>query len=152
MQRSAISVTSLSTETARSTRTRSPAASIAAMKARRLSSAMMEGADAPGQQLIAHSLEPGGGEAPREIRGIGELEHRLWQVGIGVPMFRHHAADGGQHAPKVEEVQVAQGTGARCRELEHHEPRAGLEHAGRLPAARRQRRSRLRLRRWLRKS
>src|ERR1051325_1110877 len=105
MQRSAISVISLSTETARSTRTRSPAASTPAMKSRRLSSAMMEVADPPGQQLIAHSLEPGGGEAPRELRGIGELEHRLWQVGIGVPMFRHQGAHAGQHAPKVEEVQ-----------------------------------------------
>src|SRR5216117_1223056 len=105
MQRSAISVISLSTETGRSTRTRSPAASIAPMKARRLSSAMMDGTHAAGQQLILHSVEPRAREAPREVRGIGELEHRLWQVGIGVPMFRHRAADGREHAPKIAEVQ-----------------------------------------------
>src|SRR5437870_12089135 len=98
MQRSAISVISLSTETGRSTRARSPCASMAPIKARRLSSAMMDGADAAGQELVAHVGEAGGGEPPRELVGGRELAHRLWQGGRGVPMFRHRAADRRQDA------------------------------------------------------
>src|SRR5207253_8318473 len=87
MQRSAISVISLSTETGRSTRTSSPAAAIASTNARRLSSGMVEGADAAAQQLVADRAESGIPEPPGEGVRIGKLEHRLWQVGIGVPMF-----------------------------------------------------------------
>src|SRR6266496_170141 len=132
MQRSAISVISLSTEIGRATRTRSPRASIASRKARRLSSAMMDGADAAREAPVAHVAEPGALDPAGERIGIGELEHRLWQVGIGVSMFRHCAADGGDHAPKIEEVQRAQRREARGGELEHHEAGAGPEHATRL--------------------
>src|SRR5256886_17384978 len=104
MQRSAISVISLSTETGRSTRTSSPAAAIASTNARRISSGMVEGADAAAQQLVADRAESGIPEPPGEGVGIGKLEHRLWQVGIGGPMFRHRSADGGDDAPKVLEA------------------------------------------------
>src|SRR5205809_4058268 len=121
MQRSAISVISLSTETGRSTRASSPAAAIASTNSRRLSSGMMEGADAAAQQLVAHGAESGVPEPPGEGVRIGKVEHRLWQVGIGVSMFRHRVADDGEHAPKVEEVRGAQRSEARGRELERQQ-------------------------------
>src|SRR5256885_7211886 len=93
MQRSAISVISLSTDTGRPTCTSSPRASSARRKSRRLSSAMMQGADPARQDLIAYVREPGGLEPAREGVRVRKVEHRLWQVGIGVPMFRHRAAD-----------------------------------------------------------
>src|SRR5256884_8978591 len=98
MQRSAISVTSLSTETGRSTRASSPAAAIASTNARRLSSGMVEGADTAAQQLVADRAESGIPEPPGECVRIGKLEHRLWQVGLGVPIFRHRAAGSGEDA------------------------------------------------------
>src|SRR5919109_4079017 len=98
MQRSATSVISLSTETGCATRTSSPRASIAWIRARRLSSAMMDGADPAGEQLVPDVTEAGAAEPPRQGAGIRECEHGLWQVGIGVPMFRHHPADRGEHA------------------------------------------------------
>src|SRR5438552_15559772 len=107
MQRSATSVISLSTETARSTRASSPAASIASTNARRLSSGMVEGADAAAQQLVADRAESGIPEPPGEGVRAGKIAHRLWQVGIGVPMFRHRAAAGGEPAAKVEPVRGA---------------------------------------------
>src|SRR5881397_4381752 len=91
MQRSAISVISLSTDTGCATRRRSPAASIAPTKARRLSSAMVDGADPAGQELEAHVREAGRAHAGGERLGLGERLHRLWQVGIGIPMFGHRA-------------------------------------------------------------
>src|SRR2546422_1442622 len=105
MQRSAISVISLSTETGRSTRTRSSCVSIAPMKARRLSSAMMDGADAAGEELPAHVPKARRSEPARQRRGLWKRQHRLWQVGIGIPMFRHRAPDRWQHAPEVEQVE-----------------------------------------------
>src|SRR5260221_13758052 len=71
MQRSATSVISLSTETGRSTRASWPAASIAPTKARRLSSAMVHGADAAGQELELHVVEAGGDKAPRDRLRLG---------------------------------------------------------------------------------
>src|SRR6266704_6504223 len=135
MQRSAISVISRFSDTGRSTRTSIPAASIAPMKARRLSSAMMDGADPAGEQLEGDVPESRGLEPPRQRVRLGKLEHRRWQVGIGVPMFRHRAADGGQQATKVEEVEGAEQAPTRRGELEHHEPRPGLENPRRLREA-----------------
>src|SRR5256886_12223082 len=132
MQRSAISVISRFTDTGRFTRTSIPAASIAPMKARRLSSAMMDSADPAGEQLEGDVPESRGLEPPRQRVRLGKLEHRRWQVGIGVPMFRHRAADGGKQATKVEEVEGAEQAPTRRGELEHHEPRAGLEDPRRL--------------------
>src|SRR5947208_1435860 len=94
---------------------------------------MMQDADPAGEQLVADVTEAGRGEPVRERVGVGELEHRLWQVGIGVPMFRHRPADRGEHAPEVEHVQCAQRREPRRGELEHHETRARPEHAMRLP-------------------
>src|SRR2546422_11121381 len=128
MQRSAISVISLSAETGRSTRASSPARSIAPTNAGRLSSGMMDGADAAAQQLVADIREPGIPEPARERVRARELEHRLWQVGIGVSMFRHRATDGGEHAPEIKEIRGAKRREARRRELEHHEAGAGAEH------------------------
>src|SRR2546427_34250 len=133
MQRSAISVISRFTDTGWSTRTRAPAVSIAPRKARRLSSAMMDGADPAGQQLEAHVAEARRLDPARERGRLGELEYRLWQVGIGVPMFRHGAADGGEQAPEIEEVEGAQQRAARGGELEHHEAGPRLEHPRRFP-------------------
>src|SRR2546422_11124226 len=65
MQRPAISVTSLSTETGRSTRTRSPRSSIAPTKARRVSSAIVDGADPAGQPRERDAQESDGREAAR---------------------------------------------------------------------------------------
>src|SRR5881397_278099 len=135
MQRSAISVISLSSDTGCSTRTRSPRASIAPTKSRRLSSAMMHGADAAGQHLVAYTREPGALEPAREGIRLWKVEHRLWQVGIGVPMFRHRTADRGEDAPEIEQVERAHRREARCGEFEHHEPRARPEHAMRFPEA-----------------
>src|SRR5881409_2064642 len=135
MQRSAISVISLSSDTGCSTRTRSPRASIAPRKSRRLSSAMMHGADPAGQHLVAYTRESGALEPAREGVRVRKVEHRLWQVGIGIPMFRHRAADRGEDAPKIEQVERAQRREAWCGEFEHHEAGAGPEHAVRLPEA-----------------
>src|SRR5947209_19205889 len=103
MRRSAISVISLSTDTGRVTRLRSPAASIAPTKARRLSSAMVNGSDPAGQQLVAHVREPGRSHAGRERLGVRKGLHRLWQVGIGIPMFGHRAPDRREHPAEVEQ-------------------------------------------------
>src|SRR5438128_8062301 len=132
MQRSAISVISRFTETGRSTRTSAPVASIAPRKARRLSSAMMDGADPAGEQLEAHVAEPGRLDPAREGGRLGELEHRLWQVGIGVSMFRHRAADGGEQTAETEQVEGAEPRAARGGELEHHDAGPGLEDPRRL--------------------
>src|SRR5256886_1257979 len=121
MQRSAISVTSLSTETGRSTRTRSPRSSIAPMKARRLSSAIVDGADPAGQPLERDARESGVREAARERFRLGKREHRLWQVGIGISMFRDQPADGRENSPEVEQIQRAQRREAWRRELEDDE-------------------------------
>src|SRR5256885_10969819 len=135
MQRSAISVISLSTDTGRPTCTSSPRASSARRKSRRLSSAMMQGADPARQDLMAYVREPGGLEPAREGVRVRKVEHRLWQVGIGVPMFRHRAADRGEDAPKIEQVERAQRREAWCGEFDHHEAGAGPEHAVRFPEA-----------------
>src|SRR6266699_1306192 len=94
---------------------------------------MMDGADPAGQELVADGAESGGGEPARERVGIREREHGLWQVGIGVPMFRHRPADRGEHAPEVEQIQRAQRREPRRGELEHHETRSRPEHTVRLP-------------------
>src|SRR5260370_40682179 len=103
MQRSAISVISRSTDTGRFTRTRSPRASIAPRKARRLSSAMMDGADAAGEQLVVDASESGRREAVGQGRRRWGLQHRLWQAGIRLPMFLHRAAEPGAHAVQRQE-------------------------------------------------
>src|SRR5437773_5081737 len=129
MQRSATSVISLSTETERVTRVRSPALSIAATNSRRLSSAIVHGADAAGQALEPDARESGRSKPLRQRLRLGKGEHRLWQVGIGVSMFRHEPADGGQNPAKVEQVNRAQGREARRGELEEDETRARFEHS-----------------------
>src|SRR5438105_1844714 len=129
MQRSATSVISLSTETGRSTRTRSPASSIAWTKARRLSSAIVDGADPARQALEPDARESGVPEAARQRFRLGEREHGLWQVGIGISMFRDQAADGGKNSPEIEQVQRAQRREARRGELEDDKTGTGLENA-----------------------
>src|SRR2546422_2025471 len=128
MQRSAISVISLSTDTGCVTRRRSPAASIAPTKARRLSSAMVDGADPAGQQLEAHVRETGRTHAGRERLGLREGLHRLWQVGIGIPMFGHRAPDRREHPAEVEQVGRAQRREARRRELDRKSTRLNSSH------------------------
>src|SRR5437764_15188670 len=108
MQRSAISVISLSTATGCDTRVSSPASAIAATNAWRVSSAIMDGADAAGQQVVADVMEARGGDARGERGRIGKREHGLWQVGIGVRMFRHRAPDRRQDPAEIEEVRGAQ--------------------------------------------
>src|SRR6267143_2341059 len=135
MQRSAISVISLSTETGCSTRTRSPASSIARTNSRRLSSAMVDGADAARQALEPDARKACGAEALRQRLRLRKREHRLWQVGIGLSMFRHQPADGGQNSPEVEEVDRAQRREPGRAELENDETRAGFENPGRLTKA-----------------
>src|SRR6267378_1488665 len=132
MQRSAISVISLSTETGCSTRTRSPASSIARTNSRRLSSAMVDGADAAGQALEPDARKAGGAEALRQRLRLRKREHRLWQVGIGLSMFRHQPADGGENSPEVEQVDRAQRRKAGRGELENDEARPRLQDPGRL--------------------
>src|SRR5256712_1361652 len=129
MQRSATSVICLSTDTGCATCVSSPRASSAPRKSRRLSSAMMHGADPAGEDLVADIREPGALEPAREGVRVRKVEHRLWQVGIGVPMFRHRAADRGEDAPEIEQVERAQRREAWCGEFEHHEAGAGPEHA-----------------------
>src|SRR5881394_2986702 len=132
MQRSATSVISLSTDTGRETRVRSPALSIALTNSRRLASAIVQGADPAGQSLEADAREAGGAQSVRERFRRGKREHRLWQVGIRVPMFRDEPADGGENSPKVEQVDRAQRREARRREVEDDEARARLQDASRL--------------------
>src|SRR6266513_1667008 len=136
MQRSAISVISLSTDTGRFTCTSSPRASSAPRKSRWLSSAMVQGADPARQDLVADIRESGALEPAREGVRVRNVEHRLWQVGIGVPMFRHRTADRGEDAPEIEQIQRPQRREARRREFEHDEAGPGPEHAVRLPEAR----------------
>src|SRR5207237_9465338 len=130
MQRSATSVISLSTETGRSTRVRSPALSIAATNSRRLSSAIVDGADAAGQALETDVRESCGHEPLRQRLRLRKCEHRLWQVGIGLPMFRHQPADGGQNSPEIEEIDRAQRREPGRGELEDEETRTGRQDAG----------------------
>src|SRR3989442_2064962 len=132
MQRSAISVISLSTDPGCSTRVRSPPASMAAMNCRRLSSAIVDGADPARAHLVADVPEPRGAQPLGERLRRGERGHRLWQVRVGFSMFGHRAADGGEHASEIEEVQGAQRREAGGRELEHHETGARLQDAVRL--------------------
>src|SRR5881394_954210 len=132
MQRSAISVISLSIEIGRAIRVSSPALSIAPMNSRRLASAIVDGADAAGQALEADARESGGTEPLREPLRLREGQHRLWQVGIGVSMFRHEPADGGENPAKIEEVDRAQRGKTRSRELQNHKPRPRFQHARRL--------------------
>src|SRR5213594_469055 len=132
MQRSATSVISLSTDTGRVTCVRSPDLSIALTNSRRLSSAMVDSADAAGQALESHARKPRRHHALRQRLGFRKREHRLWQVGIGVSMFRHQPADGGENPAKIEEVDRAQRGKTRSRELENHKPRPRFQHARRL--------------------
>src|SRR2546425_3579912 len=135
MQRSATSVISLSTDTGRATRVRSPVLSIAATNSRRLSSAIVDGADAAGQPLKTDARESRGHEPLRQRLRLRKREHRLWQVGIGVSMFRHEPADGGENSPEIEQVDRAQRREPGRGELENDEPRTGLEDAGRFAEA-----------------
>src|SRR5258705_13419758 len=75
MQRSATSVISLSTETGRATRVRSPALSIAATNSRRLSSAIVHGADAPGQAFEPDARESRGAEPLGQCLPLRKCEH-----------------------------------------------------------------------------
>src|SRR6185503_3295942 len=129
MQRSAISVISLSIDTGRSMRTSVSRLSIASRNSRRLSSGMVHGADPAGQELEADTRESRRVQPLRQRLGFRECEHRLWQVGIRFPMFRHEPADGGQNSPEVKEVGRAQRREPGRGELENHEPRARFEHA-----------------------
>src|SRR5436309_617413 len=129
MQRSAISVISLSTATGCITRVRSSDFSMASTKSRRLSSAIVHGADAARQPLEADAREPRGDETLRQRLGFGEREHRLWQVGIGVSMFRHEPADGGENPAKVEEIDGAQRRAWGRGEFQDDEPRTRLQDA-----------------------
>src|SRR6267143_5225201 len=135
MQRSATSVISLSTETGRATRVRSPALSIAATNSRRLSSAIVHGADAPGQAFEPDARESRGAEPLGQCLRLRKCEHRLWQVGIGFPMFRHEPADSGENSPEIEEVDRAQRREPGRGELEYDEPRTGFQHSGRFVEA-----------------
>src|SRR6266540_79224 len=135
MQRSATSVISLSTETGRVTRVRWPALSIAPTNSRRLSSAIVDRADAAGQALEPDARESRGREPLRQRFRLGKREHRLWQVGIGVSMFRHEPADGGQNSPEIEEVDRAQRRETGRGELEDDEPRTRFQDPGRFAEA-----------------
>src|SRR2546423_1852680 len=77
MQRPATSVICLSTDTGCVPRASSPRALSAPRKSRRLSSAMMHGADPAGQELVADLQEPGALEPAREAVRVGKVEHRL---------------------------------------------------------------------------
>src|SRR6267143_649211 len=114
---------------------RAPAWSIAATNSRRLSSAIMDGADAAGQALEADARESRSREPLRQCLRLRKCEHRLWQVGIGLPMFRHQPADGGQNSPEVEEVDRAQRREPWRGELENDETRAGFQNPGRFAEA-----------------
>src|SRR5882672_8263819 len=135
MHRSATSVISLSTDTGCATRVRSPVLSIAATNSRRLSSAIVDGADAAGHALKTDARESRGAEPLGQCLRLRKCEHRLWQVGIGFPMFRHEPADSGQNSPEVEEVDRAQRREPGRGELEDDEPRTGFQHPGRFAEA-----------------
>src|SRR5258705_10996728 len=129
MQRSATSVISLSTEMGCSTRVRSPALSIAAMNARRLSSAIMNGADPAGQAFEPYARESRRRESLGQRLRLGKGEHRLWQVGIGISMFRHEPADGRQNMTEVKQIHGPQRRKAGRGEFENHKARARLQDA-----------------------
>src|SRR5882762_4645943 len=131
MQRSATSVISLSTDTGSATRVRSPDLSIAATNSRRLSSAIVDRADTAGQALEPHTREARGHHALRQRLWFRKREYRLWQVGIGVSMFRHEPADGGENPAKIEEIHCAQRRPTRGREFQNDESRPRFEHASR---------------------
>ena len=65
----------------------------------------MDGADPAGQPLELYVAETGGAEPRCQRFRLGKIEHRLWQVGIGVRMFRHGAPDRREHTPEVEQVE-----------------------------------------------
>src|SRR3989454_7541329 len=77
---------------------------------------MVNGADPAGQQLVAHVREPGRSHAGRERLGVRKGLHRLWQVGIGIPMFGHRAPDRREHPAEVEQIGRAQRREARSEE------------------------------------
>src|SRR6185503_6266783 len=120
---------SLSTEMGRSTRVRSPALSIAAMNARRLSSAIMNGADPAGQAFEPYARESRRRESLGQRLRLGKGEHRLWQVGIGISMFRHEPADGRQNMTEVKQIHGPQRRKAGRGEFENHKARARLQDA-----------------------
>ena len=64
----------------------------------------MNGADAARQPLETDARKPGGGQPLRQRFRRGKPEHRLWQVGIGISMFRDQPADGGKNSPEIEEI------------------------------------------------
>src|SRR5258708_27712758 len=104
MQRSAISVISLSTDTGRSTRTHSPHASSAPINSRRLSSAIVDGADPAAQDVVAYRPEPGGAQPAGERLGSGKTQHRLWQVSISIPLFLPRQPHGGGPPPGMKQI------------------------------------------------
>src|SRR6267142_338609 len=104
MHRSATSVISLSIDTGRSMRTSVSFFSIASRNSRRLSSGIVDSADPAGEALEADAREPGGEQPLRERLRLRERQHRVWQVGISIPMFRHEPADGRQNFSEVEEI------------------------------------------------
>ena len=89
----------------------------------------MHGADAAAQALEADARESGGTEPLREPLRLGEGQHRLWQVGIGVPMFRHQPTDGGENSPEIEQVNRAQRREPGRGELEDNEARTRFQHS-----------------------
>src|ERR1700752_1645855 len=131
MQRSAISVISLSIDTGSSTRTSVSRFAIASRNSRRLSSGIVDGGDPAGQGLELHARESRRHQALRQGLRLGEREHRLWQVGIGLSMFRHQPADGGKNLAEVEVVHRAQRREPGRGEFEHDKARPRLENAGR---------------------
>src|SRR5690349_10986332 len=129
MQRSAPSVISLSTETARVTRASSPDLSMASMNSRRLSNAIVQSADPAGQPFEADARKSCRREAFRQRFRFGEREHRLWQVGIGLSMFGHEPADGGENPAKIEEINRAQRRKPGSGKLQNHESCTRLQDA-----------------------
>src|SRR3989441_412503 len=93
MQRSATSVISLSTETGRATRVRSPALSIAVTNSRRLSSAIVDGADAAGQALEPDARESRGGEprrGKRQLQRVGGDRDGAKSFALALRQHRDH--------------------------------------------------------------
>ena len=90
--------------------------------------APVEVRDAAGQRLPAHACEPGLLHEPRRTRAARGSGHRGRQVGVGRRVAAHEAADAREHGAEVDTVGAAQQP-ARHRELQHHQPAAGPQHA-----------------------
>src|SRR5258706_1703781 len=146
MARSAISQSSSRARTGWLTRTSSPAASIASMNCRSVSSGItgqilpalsaradMNGRDAEGQRRPPHIRKARGHHACCKLRLARKVRHGARQIAIGRVVTAHESTDEWHDLVKVELIGSTHEPESRRRELQNDELRARPEHPTHLP-------------------